>query len=157
AAICEADIDDVPTLADFLCGKKIPAARVGVGLPVVKTSPGATGYIAAFPVVDAVDFAAASRHVGGRVELIGKLVEVKPGVGRQGRGKGRPYIFINFGDWHRNIVKISIWSEGLEKLTEKPSKSWIGRWVSVTGLIDPPFTSRRYGYTHLSITVQEAG
>jgi len=157
ATICEADIDDVPSLADFLAGKNIPAARTSVGLPAAKIAPRATGYIAAFPVVDALDFAAALRHVGDRVELIGKIVEVKPGVGRRGRGKGRPYIFINFGDWHVNIVQISIWSEGLEKLTEKPSKSWTGRWVSITGLIDPPYTSHRYGYTHLSITVQEDG
>jgi predicted Ser/Thr protein kinase len=157
ATICEADIDDVPTLADFLAGKKIPTVRAKVGLPVVKISPRATGYIAAFPVVDALDFAAASRHVGDRVELIGKIVEVKPGVGRRGRGKGRPYIFINFGGWRANIVKISIWSEGLEKLTAKPTPSWTGRWVSITGLIDPPYTSHRYGYTHLSITVQEDG
>jgi hypothetical protein len=59
---------------------------------------------------------------------------------------------------HRaRTMKISMWSEGLLKLKEQPSKSWVGRWVSVTGLLDPPFRSPRFGYTHLSITVQEDG
>src|SRR5262249_55382248 len=52
AAVCEADLDDVPTLADFLAGENIPVVRARVGLTVVKPSPRAVGYIAAFPVVD---------------------------------------------------------------------------------------------------------
>ena len=89
--------------------------------------------------------------------MIGQIVEVKEDVGRRGRGRDKPYVFINFGPWRGSIVKISIWSEGLAKLKEKPSKNWIGRWVSVTGLLDPPYHSKRYGYTHLSVTVQEDG
>jgi hypothetical protein len=158
AAICEADIAAVPTLADFLAAKDIPAVKPTIlTSPVVNMSPRGFGYIAAYPVVNALDFAAASRHVGDRVELIGKIIEVKPGVGRWAKAKGQPYIFINFGPWKGSIVKISIWSEGLKKLREKPSNSWIGRWVSVTGLVDPPYRSRRYRYTHLSITIQEEG
>src|SRR5262249_31347221 len=42
-------------------------------------------------------------------------------------------------------------------LKEQPSKAWIGRWVSVTGLVDVPYESKRYGHKHLSITVQEEG
>jgi hypothetical protein len=159
ASICDADIDSVPMLEDFLAGKNIPAAR-SISLAPSTTrapAPKIIGYISAFPVVDALNCAAAARHVGDRVELIGKIVEVKPGVGRRGRGRDRPYIFINFGNWREDIVKISIWSEGLEKLTETPSSSWVGRWVSVTGLIDPPFTSHRFHYTHLSITVEQDG
>src|SRR5205814_5994063 len=56
-----------------------------------------------------------------------------------------------------NIVKISIWSDGLAKLKEEPSTAWIGRWVSVTGLMDVPYENKRYGHKHLSITVQEDG
>jgi hypothetical protein len=108
-------------------------------------------------VVDAIDFKGAERHVGDKIELIGKIVEVKHDVGRRGRGKDKPYVFINFGPWRERIVKISIWSEGLLKLKEQPSKDWVGRWVSVTGLLDPPYRNPRFGYTHLSVTVQEDG
>jgi len=157
-AVCEADIGAVPTLADFIAGKNIPAAKGPIVISSVpKPMPRVVGYIAAFPVVDALDFTAALRHVGDRVELIGRIVEVKPGVGRRGRGRDRPYVFINFGPWKGSIVKISIWSEGLDKLKENPSNAWVGRWVSVTGLLDPPYTSKRFGYTHLGLTVQEDG
>jgi hypothetical protein len=153
AAICAASIDAVPTLADFRGGKNIPViGSQTITQPTTPTKP--SGYIAAFPVVDALSFSAASKHVGDRVELVGKIVEVKFGLTSRGR---RPYLFINFGDWRQNIVKISIWSDGLGRLSERPSKSWVGRWVTVTGLIDPPYTSPKHRYTHLSITVEQDG
>jgi predicted Ser/Thr protein kinase len=158
ATICDSDIGAVPTLEDFLAGRSIPVVKTPIlTSPATKTPPRVVGYIAAFPVVDARDFALASKRVGDRVELIGQIVEVKPGVGARGKGRGRPYVFINFGSWRGSIVKIAIWSEGLDKLKEKPSNTWVGRWVGVTGLMDPPYFSKRYGYTHLSITVEEDG
>ena len=157
AAICVGDIKTIPTLEDFLSNRNIPAFKALITTFRPATAPRIFGYIAAFPVIDARDYAVALRRVGDRVELIGQIIEVKPGVGRRGKGRDRPYVFINFGSWRGSIVKISIWSEGLDKLAEKPSNAWIGRWVSVTGLMDPPYVSRRYGYTHLSITVQEDG
>ena len=102
-------------------------------------------------------FDAASRRVGDRIELVGKIVEVKRDTGRRGRGRGRPYVFINFGPWRGNIVKISIWSEGLAELKEQPSAAWVNRWVSVVGLMDPPYDSKKYGYRHLSVTVEKDG
>src|SRR5262249_12457148 len=154
AAICEADIGAVPTLEDFLNGRNIPAAKARTD---IRIPTGPVAYISAFPVIDALNFEAAARHVGDKVELIGQIVEVKEDVGRRGRGQGKPYVFINFGPWRGNIVKISIWSEGLAKLKDKPSKSWVGRWISVTGLMDPPYSSKRYHYTHFAVTVQEDG
>jgi hypothetical protein len=106
-------------------------------------------------VVDALNFSAALQRVGDRVELIGRIVEVKPGSRKRGKGRAKRYVFINFGSWRGNIVKISIWSEGLAKLKEQPSNAWIGRWVSVTGRMDVPYESKRY--KHLSITVHEDG
>jgi hypothetical protein len=155
-AICEGDISAVPSLEDFLVGKNIPVSkpRINIHIP---TAPRTAAYISAFPVVDALGFQLAEKHVGDKIELIGQIVEVKADVGRRGRGRDKPYVFINFGPWRGSIVKISIWSEGLAKLKEQPSPSWVGRWVSVTGLLDPPYQSRKFGYTHLSVTVQEDG
>jgi hypothetical protein len=105
-------------------------------------------------VVDALNFSGALQRVGDRVELIGRIVEIKPGSRKQGKGPNKRYVFINFGSWSGNIVKISIWSDGLKRLKEQPSDGWVGRWVSVTGLMDVHETKR---YKHLSITVQEEG
>jgi hypothetical protein len=156
AAICEGDLAAVPTLDEFLGGRNIPAARTPI-----KTQPAETktrpAYIPAYPVVDALNFSSALARVGDRVELIGRIVEVKAGSRKRGKGKARRYVFINFGSWRGNIVKISIWSEGLGKLSEQPTQSWAGRWVSVTGLMDVLYENKRHGYKHLSITVQEDG
>ncbi|MEN3375886.1 MAG: hypothetical protein V7604_1241 [Hyphomicrobiales bacterium] len=159
AAICQAPLAAVPTLDDFLAGRNVPGAKTPI-----TTSPAAAApkprpaaYIPAYPVVDALNFSAALAHLGDRVELIGRVVEVKPGSRKRGKGPAQRYVFINFGSSRGNVVRISIWSEGLAKLKDRPSAAWVGRWMSVTGLIDMPYESKRYGYKHLSITVQEDG
>jgi hypothetical protein len=158
AAICEAPLAAVPTLDEFLAGRNIPAAKTQIKTqPSPAASPAAAKYISAYPVVDALNFSAAMARVGDRVELIGRIVEVTPGSRKVGKGPSKNYVFINFGSSRGNIVKISIWSDGLAKLKEKPSAAWIGRWVSVTGLMDVPYENKRYGHKHLSITVQEDG
>jgi hypothetical protein len=150
AAICEASLAAVPTLDEFLSGRNIPAAKT----PITPATKPAAAYIPAYPVVDALNFSAALQRVGDRVELIGRIVEIKPGSRKQGKGPNKRYVFINFGSWSGNIVKISIWSDGLARLKDRPSAAWVGRWVSVTGLMDVHETKR---YRHLSITVQEDG
>ncbi len=156
AAICDAPLAAVPTLDEFLAGRNIPAAKpLTNATPSLATKPAAAAYIPAYPVVDALNFSAALQRVGDRVELIGRIVEIKPGSRKQGKGRNKRYVFINFGSWRGNIVKISIWSDGLARLKEQPSNAWIGRWVSITGLMDVPYETKRY--KHLSITVQEDG
>jgi hypothetical protein len=154
AAICEASLAAVPTLDEFLSGRNIPAAKTPINATLTPATKLAAAYIPAYPVVDALNFSAALQRVGDRVELIGRIVEIKPGSRKQGKGPNKRYVFINFGSWSGNIVKISIWSDGLARLKDKPSAAWVGRWVSVTGLMDVHETKR---YRHLSITVQEDG
>ena len=158
AAVCAAPLAAVPTLDDFLAGRNIPTAQRPIKTSAVpKTAPQATAYMPAYPVVDALDFPAALQRVGDRVELIGRIVEVKPGSRKRGKGAAKPYVFINFGSAKGNIVRISIWSEGLAKMKERPSKGWGGRWVSVTGLMDVAYQNKRYGLKHLSVTVHDDG
>jgi hypothetical protein len=154
AAICEASLAAVPTLDEFLSGRNIPAAKTPINATTTPATKPAAAYIPAYPVVDALNFSAALQRVGDRVELIGRIVEIKPGSRKQGKGPNKRYVFINFGSWSGNIVKISIWSDGLARLKDRPSAAWVGRWVSVTGLMDVHETKR---YRHLSITVQEDG
>ncbi|EON3357541.1 hypothetical protein AB9H26_08905 [Yersinia enterocolitica] len=56
-----------------------------------------------------------------------------------------------------NIFKISIWSEGLKVLPAKPDASSVGKWISVIGLMEPPFANDKYKYSHLAITVTTIG
>lgn len=154
AAICQAPASSVPTLEDFRAGRNIPAAAAAP----TSTRPAAVvpaHYIGAFPVFDGEDFNAVLRQVGNKVELVGQIVSVMEGVGKRGRGKGLPYVFINFGPWNKESVKVTIWSEGLGNIAQKPSKSWAGKWISVTGLIEPPYNGQHYGrpYKNVGITV----
>src|SRR5262249_44361159 len=96
AAICCAPFALTPTLADFRAGRNIPVLTA----PSVGSSPKTVSpkvYISAFQVIDAKDFDAVMRRVGDKIELVGQIVSVRRGVGRTGRGRGRPYAFINFG------------------------------------------------------------
>lgn len=153
AAVCEGPISAIPTLADFRDGKNIPAVKAppSVGAPQ-KATPRPV-YIGAFDVIDAKDFNAVLRRVGDKVELVGKIVSVKEGVGKRGRGRGLPYVFINFGPWNQESVKITIWSEGLGNLSTRPTQAWAGKWVSVTGLIDPPYEGKHYGKAYRNVGI----
>jgi hypothetical protein len=158
AAVCAAPLAAVPTLDEFLAGRNIPAAQQPIRVSAApQKKPSRAPYIPAYPVVDALDFSAALHRVGDRVELIGRIVDVVQGTRKRGKGPAKPYVFINFGSGRGNIVRISIWSEGLAKLQDRPSTAWVGRWVSVTGLMEVPFQSKRRNYKHLSVTVQDEG
>src|SRR5262249_56162209 len=109
----------------------------------------------ALPVADSLNFSAAMHYSGDGVELVGRIVEITRGARKRGKAPAKHYVFINFGSWRGNVVKISIWSEGLAKLKEQPSNAWVGRWVSVTGLIDVPVENKRRRYKHLGITVHD--
>jgi len=156
AAVCSAPLATVPTLDDFLAGRNLPATQRPITTsPAPELKPQRAPYIPAHPVVDPLNFSAALARVGDRVELIGRIVEVTQGSRKRGKGPAKHYVFINFGSGRGNIVRISIWSEGLAKLKERPSAAWVGRWVSVTGLME--VQSKRQNYTHLSITLQDEG
>lgn len=148
ASICKSPMDKVPSLADFLAGNNIP--NVIISLSGLST-PNAVkaGYISAYDVISAVEYQACLRHVGDKVEVIGRIIDVKENRARN----GKPYVFINFGDWRGSIFKVSIWSEGLAVFKIQPDTSWIGKWVSVIGLMEPPFVNHKFKYSHLSISV----
>ncbi|GAP66858.1 Mn2+-dependent serine/threonine protein kinase [Mizugakiibacter sediminis] len=157
AAVCKSPMARAPELADFLAGRNIPT------IPIVIAPPRPTagqisvaarpGYVGAYPVLSATDYAACLRAVGDKVEVIGRIVEVKLDKTRG----GKPYIFVNFGPWQGSIFKVSIWSDGLAHVKSKPDASWVGKWVSVVGLMEPPFVNKKFRYSHLSITVGAAG
>ncbi|MCC7006384.1 MAG: protein kinase family protein [Ottowia sp.] len=154
AAICNSTYDKIPTLEDFLAKRNIPQAIIANAATKSATF---TQYMSAFSVLDAMDYSACFKYVGDKVELIGQIVEVYQGKIKPG---GKKYVFINFGPWQGKIVKISIWPKALQAISNKPTQSWVGKWISVVGLMEPPYVKeeRGYtqrGYTHLSISITQ--
>lgn len=92
-------------------------------------------------------------RAGDKIELVGQIVSVKQGIGKRGRGRGRPYVFLNFGVWNKESVKITIWSEGLGNMSTRPTDAWVGKWISVTGLVEPPYEGKHYGKTYRNVGV----
>ncbi|SKC99528.1 hypothetical protein SAMN05445504_7773 [Burkholderia sp. CF099] len=153
AAVCSADISLTPTLVDFIDGRGIPAAPRYVA-PQAGAQLSRMAYLAQYPVLDASDYGIVFRHVGQMVELVGRVVGVAELRTKKG---GRPYVFVNFDDWRGTCVKLAIWSEVLQKMTNRPDKSWVGKWLSIKGLVDRPYSNDKLGYTHLSITISSPG
>ncbi len=143
--VCKSPLSATPRLVDFVAGRNIPVAPVSTptGQPVSQK------YIAALPVVDASSFAEVCQHIGDRVELIGKVVAVSELL----TNKGKPYVFINFGDWRGKCARIAIWPPALRRLTKKPDATWVGRWLVVNGLIDPVYKGR--GYQSVGTTLSD--
>ncbi|MGP2467994.1 serine/threonine protein kinase [Yersinia sp. 2540 StPb PI] len=154
AAVCASAMEKTPSLGDFIAARNIPMPLASISMngdaPASRLKH---GYIGAYAVLSALEYSACLQRVGDKVEVIGKIIDVKLNRARN----GKPYIFVNFGDWRGNIFKISIWSEGLKVLPVKPDASWVGKWISVIGLMEPPFANAKYKYSHLAITVTTIG
>jgi serine/threonine protein kinase len=147
ASICTAPMKGVPSLEDFLAAKNIPAATINIRTPAESNAAtSVAGYVGAYDVVNASDFGLVAKQVGNRVELVGRVSKVHTAKTKY----GKPYCFVFFND-SRQSVKLNIWSEGLAKLPGAPSQAWVGNWLSVQGLVDPPYTGK-YG-TSISITI----
>lgn len=153
ARVAAAQFDRIPSLAEFLRNEGISGAAI-----VFKAigTPQTVGYQGAYSVCDAANYAQVLAQVGSRIELIGRIHSVRRafGVNR------RPYVFVNFSDWRGQAVKLTIWSDGLSTIQpNEPTAAWVGRWVSVSGLVDPPYKGHSNGatYTHVGITITGPG
>ncbi|WP_404479329.1 hypothetical protein [Novosphingobium sp. BL-52-GroH] len=149
ASICASSVKSVPTLSEFLSGANIPPAVVTIRSPTeAKVVVQAAAYVGAYDVVDASNFALVSQQVGNRIELVGQVTKVHVGKTRY----GKPFCFVFLLDQSKQAVKLNIWSEGMAKLTPAPSETWVGKWLSIQGLVDPAWSSSKYG-TSVSITI----
>lgn len=151
ASICRAAYKQVPSLTDFLSAKNIPQ-EIFVPRSDGAAPQGPIGYISQYPVLDAANFSSFSAQIGQMVELVGRIVEVKQAIGTRGRGRGKPYVFINFAPWNGPCVKINIWSDALAKGGVPPSASWVGRWVTIKGLVEPIYRNPKFNYQHISVS-----
>jgi len=151
ATICRAAYKQVPTLADFLDAQNIPQEIV-VPRPEGAKPAAPAGYISQFPALDAASYTTFSGHIGQMIELVGRIVEVKRDIGKFGKGKGKPYVFINFAPWNGPCVKINLWSDALARGGVVPTASWVGKWVTIKGLVEPVYRNPKYNYQHISIS-----
>ena len=156
AAICEADIARVPSLEEFRAGRNIPVASTRSRSD---QSASTAAYIGAYKVIDASDFDATIKEVGNRIELVGQIMSVAPGIGKHGRAKDKPYVLINFGKWWIKSVTFSIWPDALSTFSTPPDKSWVGTWICASGLIGKPFEgkSRKGAYVSVGLAISDAG
>lgn len=143
-AICASEFSAIPSLAEFVSGKNIP--RIDVLSIANSAAAQQGGYLSQYPVLDATDYALFMQNIGSMVELVGKIVEVKHNA-----CYGRPYIFINFAHWKGKAVKIALWSNALRGATDIPTDAWVGRWVSIRGLVEPVYFGKRHSYEHITI------
>ena len=155
AAVCMASIAQAPSLADFIAGRSIPqtVSSITFNGAAAATLP-KLGYVGAYDVLSAADFALCLKHVGDKVEVIGKIVEVNLAKTQRSH---KPYVFVNFGNWRGQIFKVAIWPQAMAILKNHPDKSWEGKWLTITGLMEPPYSNAKFGYTHLSISISANG
>ena len=148
ASICTGRLSAVPSLEEFSRPRVTVAPIVGVRPTVARAIP----YQSQYSVLSATDYAACSQNVGQKVEVIGCVLNQ-----RNGRTKhDKPYLFLNFSkDYKGEHFKVTIWSEGLEALgPDGSARSWVGSWIAVVGLMDPPYTGRNYTNVSISVTTK---
>lgn len=147
--ICKTSLDKIPTLEDFVARKNMPQI---VHHLQASQSISKLKYLSAYLVIDAKNYDSCLNHVGDKVELIGKIASVVQKTTKF----GKPYVFINFGPWKGQAVKINVWSDGLGELKNKPDQSWEGKWISVVGLLEPPYVNSEHNYSHLAISITQS-
>jgi len=163
-AVCRGPGSAIPTLAEFHSAARISgtgstaqpraASQAETITTVLQVKPERHGpYQGQYPVYDPLLYAKLAAAVGSKVELVGRVVAVKEGWTKY----GKPYVFINFGDWKHSGTKLIWWSEGLEAAGERaPDDDWEGRWISATGLVDAPYRNERFGTIQYSVTILDS-
>lgn len=136
ASVCMGGFSEVPSLSDFLAGRNVPQQIVVLG---GASQARAIGYLGQYDVVDGSDYAKFASYVGSTVELVGCVKTVRLGKTKFGKGMA----FINLGKYP-GCVSLTLWSDALATPGEKPGEEWVGRWVSVRGLVQPPSPKQKH-------------
>ncbi len=150
ASICSATFEQIPSFEDFLAGRNIPEAGAAPPRPAVRAA-----YWPVSPVVDAADFLQCCKHVGERVEMVGRVVHAV----RCPTEQDRPACLnLEFDVRPRDMACVTIWSEALSDARMTAAQDWVGQWISVTGLVEPVarIGSDAQHRKHVSISVSEA-
>lgn len=150
ASICTATFEQIPSFEDFLAGRNIPDTGAAPRRPAVRAA-----YVPVSPVVDAADFSQCCKHVGERVELVGRVVHAV----RCATEDQRPACLnLEFDVRPRDMACVTIWPEALSDARVTAAHDWVGQWISVAGLVEPVtrIGSETQHRKHVSISVSEA-
>jgi hypothetical protein len=153
AAVCRSPYERVPAFEDFLAARNIPAVPIEFSGDASQSLR--DRYVSIHDVVDASNFARCCSHVGDQVELIGRIVRVVMGPESP---LDTDCLRIDFGAVAQDLVCLEIWPDALAGLKEIPDPTWVGRWVSAVGLVEPVHSegsgARRRKHVSIAITEQ---
>ncbi len=152
ASICASPFEKIPTFENFLSGHDIPAASI-----LFSAADGPRRrptYLSSNPVVNGADFAQCCRHVGDRVEVVGRVVGV---VEDASSCPGATCLRVEFGEADFDTVSLRVWPEALPEVDDAVHHSWVGQWISAIGLVEPVSSEATDGQRRklLSISIIE--
>ena len=93
-----------------------------------------TPYVSPYPIVAAADFANCCKHIGDRVELIGRVVRVANAT--EPRSAAR-CLRVEFGAQLHDMTCLKVWPGSHSNRDATPDETWVGKWVSAVGLVEP--------------------
>jgi hypothetical protein len=139
--------------ADFLAGRGIPTTTVP--LAAADGPRGRPAYLSSNPVVNGADFAQCCRHVGDRVEVVGRVVDV---VEEASSTPGTTCLRVEFGEPELDTVSLRVWPEALPEVADASPDPWAGQWLNAVGLVElvssGPAGGQRRSHVSISITEQ---
>ena len=100
-------------------------------------------YLSDYQIVNGNTFPEINGFIGKRVEIIGKVVEVREGKSQFGLDRRlRPYIYLDMDELKKGkLFRIKFLPDIVEGAilsgSSLPNKKWIGKWVTITETIQP--------------------
>ena len=151
AAICMASFEKIPSFEDFVAARDMPPLTVELSGDPDEAMR--TPYVSPFPIVAAADFANCCKHIGDRVELIGRVVRVANAT--EPRSAAR-CLRVDFGAQFHDMTCLKVWPGSHSNRDATPDETWVGKWVSAVGLVEPvaqgPEAAQRQKHISISIT-----
>jgi hypothetical protein len=152
AAICMAPFEQIPPFEDFLTARIVPPLGVELkGDPAQGTHP---PYMPPHAIVAAADFTQCCKHIGDRVELIGRIVRVVNATEPMSVAR---CLRVEFGTQSHDMACLKIWHDSRSPANAIPDDTWVGEWISVVGLVEPVLSSlgSAQGQKHISISITD--
>ena len=151
AAICMEPFEQIPSFEDFVAARHVPP--LAVELSGDPDEAMRTPYVSPYTIVAAADFANCCKHIGDRVELIGRVVRVANAT--EPRSAAR-CLRVEFGAQLHDMTCLKVWPGSHSNRDATPDETWVGKWVSAVGLVEPvaqgPEAAQRQKHISISIT-----
>jgi len=146
-----ASFEKIPSFEDFVAARDMPPLTVELSGDPDEAMR--TPYVSPYPIVAAADFANCCKHIGDRVELIGRVVRVANAT--EPRSAAR-CLRVDFGAQFHDMTCLKVWPGSHSNRDATPDETWVGKWVSAVGLVEPvaqgPEAAQRQKHISISIT-----